>query len=67
LLAVAVAVGVEFIDRKVRAVDDVSVALGLPLLGVMPKPATRSRFGQRQIPLMQQRLVASLPSPTKDH
>jgi capsular polysaccharide biosynthesis protein len=67
LLAVGAALGMELIDRRVRGVDDVSAAVGLPLLGVMPKPVTRGRFGQRQIPLMQQRLVTSLPSPARDN
>jgi hypothetical protein len=49
----------------VRALEDVSTALGLPVLGVMPLPAGRRALGGRRIPLMQQRLLGALPSPRK--
>jgi chain length determinant protein EpsF len=65
-LGIAAAVALELLDRRVRAVEDVRLALDLPVLGVMPKPMARSRLGRQPIPLMQQRLVASLPSPTRD-
>jgi chain length determinant protein EpsF len=65
LLAVGATLVLELIDRRVRAVDDVTVAVGLPILGVMPLPAGRRTLGGGRIPLMQQRLLAALPSPHK--
>jgi chain length determinant protein EpsF len=44
LLAVGTALLLELMDRRVRSVDDVVEALGLPVLGVMPKPGSRLRL-----------------------
>jgi chain length determinant protein EpsF len=64
LLAIAAAVLVELIDRRVRTLGDAADALGLPLLGVLPGPAPRRRlFAQRRIPLLQQRILGQLPHP----
>lgn len=43
LLAVAAAMGAEQFDRRLRCQEDVSAVLGLPVLGVMLKPGSRSR------------------------
>lgn len=59
LLAVGTAVLLELRDRRVRAPEDLVGTLGLPLLGVMPRPGTRSRFLRRGAPTMPQRLVAT--------
>lgn len=61
LLAVAVALLLELRDRRVRSLDDVVVGLGLPVIGVMPRPTTR--FIGRRPSAMQQRLMAPLPAP----
>ncbi|HEY2926011.1 chain length determinant protein EpsF [Piscinibacter sp.] len=65
MLAVGATLVLELLDRRVRALEDVSTALGLPVLGVMPLPAGRRALGGRRIPLMQQRLLGALPSPRK--
>ncbi len=44
LLAVGTALLLELMDRRVRNVDDVVGALGLPVLGVMPKPGAKLRL-----------------------
>ncbi|WP_457325249.1 chain length determinant protein EpsF [Roseateles sp. P5_E11] len=43
LLAVGVALILELNDRRIRALEDVVTALGLPVLGTLPKP-TAKRF-----------------------
>jgi capsular polysaccharide biosynthesis protein len=65
LLAVGVALLIEFLDRRVRSVDDVSAVLQLPVLGIMPKPGAKPRRSQLRGPSMQQRLMAPLPQPTQ--
>lgn len=64
LLAFGVVLLMEFVDRRVRAVDDVVRVLGLPVLGVMPKPFRRRLFWKRGAPLMQQRVIGRLPGRT---
>jgi succinoglycan biosynthesis transport protein ExoP len=62
LLAVGVALLLELNDRRVRAPDDIVAALGLPVLGTLPKPgAKRFHAGNRSLPMAQRAL--SLPSP----
>lgn len=65
LLAVGTALLLEMLDRRVRNVDDVVAVLGLPVLGVMPKPGSKLRLGQKQLSSFQQRLMAPLPQPAK--
>lgn len=42
-LAVAVAVAIEFIDRRLKDEEDVENAFGLPVLATIPRPARRSQ------------------------
>ena len=42
-LAVAIAVGIEFIDRRLKDEEDVENAFGLPVLATIPRPARRSQ------------------------
>jgi chain length determinant protein EpsF len=65
LLAVGTALVLELKDRRVRNVDDVVEALGLPVLGLMPKPGTQLQLGAGRISPMQQRLMAPLPQSTQ--
>jgi polysaccharide biosynthesis transport protein len=58
------AFGWELFDRRVRSLDDVAVSLGLPVLGVMPKPGAKWRR-VRTPALQQQLMAASLPAPGK--
>jgi len=65
LLAVGTALVLELKDRRVRNVDDVVEALGLPVLGLMPKPGTQLQLGAGRVSPMQQRLMAPLPQSTQ--
>jgi chain length determinant protein EpsF len=64
LLAVGGALALELRDRRVRNLDDVVAALGLPVIGALPKPGSKLALGNRTS-LMQQRLLAPLPQPPK--
>ena len=65
LLAIGAVLGLEMLDRRVRAFEDLTTAVGLPVLGVMPKPTASFKLGRQRLSLMQQRLVTSLPAPQK--
>ncbi len=54
LLAIGLALVRELLDRRVRGTSDLVEALGLPILGVMPKPR-RKRGGSSQ---MAQRIIS---------
>ena len=61
VLAVALALMLELRDRRVRNIDDVIAAIGLPVLVAMPKPGSRRALRRSTTSLMQQRLMAPLP------
>lgn len=64
LLAVLVAMLLEVVDRRVNSVDEASELLGLPFLGVLPKPGGKGRFAMRRTPLVSPRQVfGQLPAP----
>ena len=68
LLAVGAAVLMELLDRRVRTLTDASEALGLPLLGTLPPPTSRRRrlaAAGKGMPLLQQRILGQLPTPSK--
>lgn len=65
VLAIGAVLGLEMLDRRVRAFEDLTTAVGLPVLGVMPKPTASFKLGRQRLSLMQQRLVTSLPAPQK--
>ena len=52
ILAVAVAIVMEYVDRRVRTDNEISDMLGLPLLGTLPKPGGKGRFVGRRTPLV---------------
>lgn len=56
LLAVGTALLLELADRRVRSAEDAALSLGLPVIGVMPRPG--GRFGRGRPSSMQQRLMA---------
>jgi succinoglycan biosynthesis transport protein ExoP len=59
LLAVGVVIAMEMLDRRVRSVEDVALAVGLPIIGVLPSPQAKRLFGRKVVKanLMQQRLL----------
>lgn len=62
LLAVALVIAMEMLDRRVRSADDVAQAVALPIIGVLPSPNARRLFGKATTAnLMQQRLLGQAP------
>jgi len=55
MLAVASAIVRELMDRRVRGPEDLVAALGLPIVGVMPRPAIK---GKKTPSLMAQRVIS---------
>ncbi len=65
-LATGTVLALELRDRRVRAVDDVTVLLGLPVLGVLPAGEGRKlRFWQRKGLTREQRLLGNVTSTKK--
>lgn len=62
MLAVGVALVMEMLDRRVRGFDDVTTALGMPVLGVIPKPAASGAAAKKALLATQRRLVMSAPA-----
>ena len=64
LLSIGVALLLELTDRRLRDPDDIVTALGLPVLGTLPKPGTK-RFspGNRALPMPSRQL--GLPAPNQ--
>ena len=67
LLAVGVALLLELMDRRVRTVSDVSAAMGLAVVGVLPRPKRRKFIGaltgKSKPNEAQRRTVGSLTGP----
>jgi chain length determinant protein EpsF len=67
VLAIAAAILLEYVDRRVRTDDEISEVLGLPLLGILPKPGGKGRFAGPRTPLVtSERLFRRLPAPGKE-
>jgi uncharacterized protein involved in exopolysaccharide biosynthesis len=65
--AAAVAIGLEWLDPRVRAADDLSGVAGLPLLGVL-RPTGSKQPVYRRLPIagpLQRRPLTALPGPLK--
>ena len=57
----------EFMDRRVRSVDEVNDLLGLPIFGVLPKPSGSGGFTGGRVSLESPRgLFGRLPAPRKE-
>lgn len=65
VLAVAMAIVREYLDRRVRTVEELPLSLGLPLLGVLPRPGagTARIAGLRPPTLAMETAFRSLPAP----
>ncbi|MFT7772003.1 chain length determinant protein EpsF [Roseateles sp.] len=64
LLAVLVAFIRELADRRIRTVDDLVVGLGVPVIGVLPKPGSVKK-GRLATIDAQRRVIGQLPQPAK--
>ncbi|EHR70138.1 chain length determinant protein EpsF [Burkholderiales bacterium JOSHI_001] len=62
-LALLAAFARELLDRRVRSLEDAATAVGLPVIGIMPRPSARRLAGGKRMPLMQQRVLGQLPGP----
>lgn len=62
LLSLGVAVLLELTDRRVRAPEDAVAALGLPVLGILPKPGAK-RFNPARPALHSPQAITALPAP----
>ena len=65
LLAVGTALLRELMDRRVRSPQDVADAMGLAVVGVLPKPTAKRGGGKNRPTLTQLRMVARLAAPVK--
>lgn len=65
VLAIAMAIVREYVDRRVRTVEELPLSLGLPLLGVLPRPGsgTARIAGLRPPQLATGTAFRSLPAP----
>lgn len=61
MLAIAAALLIEWVDRRVRTTEDVVQVLDLPMIGVMPKPGGRGFLGRPNNPMIPRRVLARLP------
>ena len=67
MLALGSVVLFEFMDRRVRSVDEVTDLLGLPTFGVLPKPSGSGGFTGGRVSLESPRgLFGRLPAPRKE-
>lgn len=63
LLAVGIAIVLELFDRRVRSAEDVVLAVGIPVIGVMPRPTAKRLFGRTaKANLMQRSLLGQSSS-----
>jgi len=65
LLAIGVALLLELADRRVRSPDDAVAALGLPVIGTLPKPGAK-RFIPGNRPLLPGTRGLALPAPAQE-
>ena len=65
LLAIGVAIARELGDRRVRSPEDVAVAVGLAVVGVLPKGSSGRVIRLNRPTLAQKRMVARLAAPSK--
>ncbi len=59
VLAIAAALGVESVDRRVRLPADIVDAVGLPIIGSIVKPRARRWFGRGRESTMQRQLLVA--------
>ncbi|QPF75107.1 chain length determinant protein EpsF [Roseateles sp. DAIF2] len=65
LLGTGVVLGAELRDRRVRDNDDIEALVGLPVIGLLPGPNSRSAAGRKIDARLHQRLIGHAASSTK--
>ena len=66
ILAMAAAILLEYVDRRIRTDEEIADVLGLPLLGTLPSPGGKGHFVGRRIPLVAPSgFFRRLPAPGK--
>lgn len=67
MAALGIAFLIEYFDRRARTPEDMAVTLGLPVIGLMPRP-TMGKTAKRKLALIQQRVISGrqLPPPPKN-
>ncbi len=65
LLAAGVSLAAELRDRSVRSTADIEGLLGLPVIGLLPGPESKSVFGRKSKSHLQQRLIGGPSSSIK--
>lgn len=64
LAGIAVAVVMEFADRRVRDLRDITADLGLPIIGMLPDGNRHVRLARRKTEAAEQRVLGHLPAPS---
>lgn len=65
LLSIGIALLRELMDRRVRSAGDLTEALGVPLLGTLPKPLRASSSGGITTLVLPSNLLGRLPGPNR--
>ncbi|MBZ8140326.1 chain length determinant protein EpsF [Rubrivivax gelatinosus] len=58
MLGIAVVMLLEMLDRRIRGIDDVAAAVALPVIGLMPGPASNRLLGRNRQSMLHKRLMA---------
>lgn len=67
VLAIGAAILLEMLDRRVRTVEEIPELLGLPVLGILPKPGGMGGFsGGRRSLVSPRGLFGQLPAPRRE-
>lgn len=66
VLALALTLGMELFDRRVRVPQDLVQTVGLPIIGVMPRPVAAGTRGGLKALLLKQRIVGAQLTHEKD-
>jgi capsular polysaccharide biosynthesis protein len=67
VLAIGAVILLEMLDRRLRTVDEIPELLGLPVLGILPKPGGMGGFsGGRRSLVSPRGLFGQLPAPRRE-
>ncbi len=63
MVGIATVLVIEMTNRRVRSIQDVTNTLGVPVIGIMPRPDSRGWMGRNTQPLLARRVLGQLPMP----